>query len=133
MNLSAKLLTACALIYLSLLPSTSAAGQLRVLATKTYVVTVTDRCKHGTLDCKSVEYYEVSKKNGRSRLIKGSSWYRSCAGTRDVCEWYGYFFKKGDTTIFVSRDAGLTINEKESSVEEEGEWITEMGIIDEHS
>ena len=132
MSQSTKLLAACALTSLMLFPATSVAGQLRVLVTKSYVVTVTDRCKHGTLDCKSVEYYEVNRENGRSRLIRGSSWFRSCAGTRDVCEWYGYFFKRGETTIFVSRDGELTINENQDSVEEVGKWVTEMGVIDEH-
>lgn len=103
----------------AMIPIGSSGG--RTLVTKNYIVTVYHNCPEGCVGCDRLIYYGVSKKTGRTLVLRGST--RVSNG--GLGHFQGYRFESGDTTCMIYAEGVLGIYQGDTRVlaHEDGVWL----------
>lgn len=90
------------------------------LVTKNYIVTIYHNCPEGCVSCDSIIYCGVSKKTGRTLVLRGSK----VVTNGGLGHFVGYRFENGSITYSIHDNSlGIYRNNNETLAEEEGTWL----------
>ena len=93
------------------------------METKSFRVTITEKCGEGEVGCSTVEYKGVNKRTGASIFLKGKAFMVNCADGVTPCHLGRYEFTNGDTSYYVYPSGNLQVMKAEKLlVSEDGEW-----------
>jgi hypothetical protein len=92
------------------------------LDTPSFIVTVEVNCPEGHVVCDDVTYTGISKKNGITITLKGSTWHTRGRDSTPG-RFIGYRFQSGEYLYWVLGEGALEIRKGEKVISsEKGEW-----------
>jgi hypothetical protein len=101
----------------------AASSWASTLTTPSFTVNIKAQCAEGNVTCDKVSYVGISKKTGKSIILRGKTVHSMCADGVTPCRFLGYEFRNGGTYYRVSEDGNLLVTQgKKVLVSEKGRW-----------
>lgn len=92
------------------------------LTTPSFEITVRENCGEGNVSCDDVSYLGISRKSGKSLVLKGRTIHTTCRD-QSPCRFLGYEFVSGRTIYRVMEDGTLEVRRGDKIlVHEKGSW-----------
>ncbi len=103
----------------------SLVAQASTLVTQDYIVTISQNCVEGDVDCDNVTYYGVNTNTGASLDLQGRTVHAPCTDGITPCRFMGYEFFNGAYRYFVAQNGTLQIFQNGQRIlEQSGYWDT---------